>query len=791
MASVAICPHCYLQLVVPDGIEPDELVECPTCAKEFDIARAVLRAIPEVVRRPKSEVAEPVTEAAAAHAHELTIADTEEEVQVDEVLEIAADDKLSQEPDVIEEIKSHIERELAGRDLLPETSAALPLEEPVAETDDSLESPEGSTPDFMAESVLLDEWHRPTVRIHDLTTSDTRPIRITPQAHDPADAEDSIDDLEDDVVGDDVVEELEDELVIAAVPPEALPPHEELPLAAEFPLAAADTTVDEQLESIDEEPEFIDERLDADEKHLEPVAAQLESFDDELNPADDRLESAEDQLESPDYELDDQLDQLDVEPAEPPAVRPGATTLADLMPRDDWMPRADEYAEREEAADAPGPSFDLPNVALTPNNGATIEFDSSMSLGPAAESEFELDQVDFDSTPDEEQLADEELLTEDEPIAYEELVSDEYQSDEYQSTLDEEPAEADAAVFAEPGESTLPATPFVLPGVPRPRKKRSVVRLLAGVALGGVVGTIGAFYALLWILGPDGDFLQVAQYLPSAVLPSSFHPTPAPRLVQSEPPVQTESTPAEPENIPATFTEEVKKPEEDATAAAPPASDDRYATEPSPLDEPKAEPIAEATTAPASKPLPIQGTAVSVDQLSSALAAAKSAEAGLTTGDLSDAAVRRTKGMSYAKLCDLAEAVTFVDRAQSPSEAEQLIDDSKQLFRAVLSDPHTRSEIDRIATIWITSPHRRHGGVFLAGTLSGGEIAGDVYQYQLETEDHSTLTLLSAEPLDPAVESSLNPAGIVGSIIDHPAGVTGYTGTADRAIWVTQAIPLE
>jgi len=78
MASVAICPHCYLQLVVPDGIEPDERVECPTCAKEFGLGQAVLRAIPEVVRRS------PATSPAESIADEIVI---DEVVEINEELE--------------------------------------------------------------------------------------------------------------------------------------------------------------------------------------------------------------------------------------------------------------------------------------------------------------------------------------------------------------------------------------------------------------------------------------------------------------------------------------------------------------------------------------------------------------------------------------------------------------------------------------------------------------------------------------------------------------------------------
>ena len=83
--------------------------------------------------------------------------------------------------------------------------------------------------------------------------------------------------------------------------------------------------------------------------------------------------------------------------------------------------------------------------------------------------------------------------------------------------------------------------------------------------------------------------------------------------------------------------------------------DDRYGSEPSPLDEPAAEPIADVTSTTAVAPLPLRGPTFTVEQLATALEAGKAAQAGLVTGDLSDASVRRTKGMSYAKLCDLAE----------------------------------------------------------------------------------------------------------------------------------------
>ena len=76
--------------------------------------------------------------------------------------------------------------------------------------------------------------------------------------------------------------------------------------------------------------------------------------------------------------------------------------------------------------------------------------------------------------------------------------------------------------------------------------------------------------------------------------------------------------------------------------------------------------------------------------------------------------------------------------------------------------------------------------------MSGGQIAGDVYEYELTTDAGDKLTLLMQEPLDPSVEGSHHPIGVVGSISDDPAkDISGYNGPAKRAVWVTRTIPLD
>ena len=128
MASVAICPHCYLQLVVPDGLEPDERVECPTCAKEFGLNQAVLRAIPEVVRRPASK---PSVQLRRQSARQTTTCSIPQWRSKNEEIVVASDG--GRESEVIEQIKAQIDAEIAADRLPAGTNTMLPLSLPADE----------------------------------------------------------------------------------------------------------------------------------------------------------------------------------------------------------------------------------------------------------------------------------------------------------------------------------------------------------------------------------------------------------------------------------------------------------------------------------------------------------------------------------------------------------------------------------------------------------------------------------------------------------------------------------
>ena len=363
----------------------------PNMPKEFGIDQAVVRAIPEVVRRKLA-----ASERAAV-----------EPVSEETNIEVAADAVEPDGTDILEQIKARIDREIAAGNLLPGMSTSLSLETPNG-LDDLASQP-------LAESELLDEWHRPTVRVHDLTSGED----TTLADHDSADEE--------------VVET--DEQVIEA-----------------------------------------NDDVETNEDSVEPIVAESASISEYFADAD---AGPENELAEQVHDETPAVDELAPESVEPlvqsPKVSPSAKTLADLMPPISYEPL------HEEADDVPGPSFELPNVPLTPPNSATVEFDPSMTFGPAAESEFELDQVDFESSPMDDSATDEFATESTDGFAAE---ASEDSATEY--------ADTDEPVFREPNSSPIAETPFVLPGLPRPRKKRSVARTLVGAALGGLAGSIRA-----------------------------------------------------------------------------------------------------------------------------------------------------------------------------------------------------------------------------------------------------------------------------------------------------------
>jgi hypothetical protein len=343
------------------------------------------------------------------------------------------------------------------------------------------------------------------------------------------------------------------------------------------------------------------------------------------------------------------------------------------------------------------------------------------------------------------------------------------------------------------------------------------LRTIVGSGVAGLLGLAVGYLALLWMLGPTGDVLNAARWLPPAILPASLREPPQ---LASRPPAdmqgQAEQRPTS-DVVNANASETLPAPGESRerqasfeTPAAPAGAGDtraqlgeRYAKrpaepaapivvprEPSRIEEP-------AATAPSGdNRLPQQSMTItgaptySIEQFDAALRAARDAQPGLLAGELDDKTVQHTKGLSFGKLCELAETATFIDPSQS-SAAAPTTSAAETLFKDTLADPRIRREVARIVPIWIGSAHRRHGGVFFAGSIVGRNEHGAMTECQVDLGAGTTLSVL-APPAQISRAGFSRNVIVVGSLIDKPAErIAGYSTAAPQVVWASSLIPLE
>jgi hypothetical protein len=230
---------------------------------------------------------------------------------------------------------------------------------------------------------------------------------------------------------------------------------------------------------------------------------------------------------------------------------------------------------------------------------------------------------------------------------------------------------------------------------------------------------------------------------------------------------------------------------EPPAATKPPEPTKPAPTEPALLEPPPAAPVAK--DAAPHETVKVSGApSFSTQDLSESLEMAKTAKDGLMKGSLSDGRdVQRAKGYSYSILADLAQKVLFTDPSSSP-DVTKLDAEADAIFRQVLADPHTREEVAQITPMWIASPHRRQGGVFFAGSVTGRDAKGSVTEQSIDLGGGKSLTVLMPTAAGEAAKTPASPVAVVGWIVDKPAEhVPGYTGSASQAIFSTKLIPLE
>ena len=166
---------------------------------------------------------------------------------------------------------------------------------------------------------------------------------------------------------------------------------------------------------------------------------------------------------------------------------------------------------------------------------------------------------------------------------------------------------------------------------------------------------------------------------------------------------------------------------------------------------------------------------------------ARQAAPGLMAGRFSDVSTRQTKGGSYARLANLAHAITFAPEDAEPS----LTYEAGQVFPLLFKLKRHRQEIAMIADAWWQSKKRKHGGIFFSGQFDQGVRQGSVMEYNVKLPTGKEIIIVTREPL-PASLTQASSIGLVGVGLTKPASrIDGYTGESAMVVWSNNFFPID
>jgi hypothetical protein len=414
------------------------------------------------------------------------------------------------------------------------------------------------------------------------------------------------------------------------------------------------------------------------------------------------------------------------------------------------------------------------------------------------------------------EFAAEDDAVEDETIRFEPQRRREW--DEEAATEDEEAEETVAYADEESADEDEYAT-LDLEAARLPRRRASGVRSLVGIVGGGVIGIVGGAYILLW-LRPELDLLNMAQWAPSAILPSSAQSSPESNLADQgalPPPapvgqLDAEDGSAEPA-LPTTSTIAIAEPStvsleqpaeqepaavgENELAAAPPAEPATIHEDAAVITASAVEPLNKISQAPVvASPIaeakhwpttPIVGQLrapkfYSLAELDATLPGADAAHRGFLAGDLSRKDDISSMGQAYIELCKLAEQFTLTDPDEYGNELITKQMNAKNIFRGVVGDPARRNDLAMIAGRWLQHAGRSNQGVVILGKVTDLEAQGLWTEYTIETPlgDSSAVSkvLMEGVPF-----KSGSDVAVVGTIVSDPRkAIDGYAGEAQQVI---------
>jgi hypothetical protein len=310
--------------------------------------------------------------------------------------------------------------------------------------------------------------------------------------------------------------------------------------------------------------------------------------------------------------------------------------------------------------------------------------------------------------------------------------------------------------------------------VMQPHNRPSAIGQLAGILLGGAMGMVVGYWILNYLGGPRFDFLHV----------------PLPLVPHTQ--AAREALPPSPQPAPARALMEEEEPPPRQPASMPPAS--------APADTAPGPPM--SSPAPSSAPT---FPSYSADQLAEALSAAHAAagcENCQSTGFIQKTPqdrqscpvcggkpARRINADVYAKLCQLAEAITFVELDAGDPQFSHRKQSAEQVFLWAASDRQKQAALGRMTSHLLANRQRKQSGILLAGTVQASGQTGDYFWTRLVLFGlPEEVTVVASAPLRFKPQSRLL---LAGSIIDDPRQrLPGYSGIAPQVVFGGLPIPL-
>ncbi len=354
----------------------------------------------------------------------------------------------------------------------------------------------------------------------------------------------------------------------------------------------------------------------------------------------------------------------------------------------------------------------------------------------------------------------------------------------------------------------------------------------AGMAFGGVLGLAIGYYVLLWIGGPQADFLELRAKLPGWMMPpdkgNRDDDRRGPRrrgiaerslgdlLHESdetasnavpEQVAAAEVAPDVSDAVPASFEQESGLPAQPSPVRAENPSSNLQAATVVP-------PATAGLESPATAQVGPRGfSAYSMDDLEAALAKAGAAlgceqchatgyllrEPPTGSGDDRFAAPepRRVRcdrcggkpmpgltSEAFDQLCQLADAVTFARLGADEAGRARLRQQIQAALLRVGEDRGKTQIVGRLAGSRLENSQRRSNGIILAGTVQELGQSGPLYSIKLVLfgVPKSVVVLSQQAPEPPLAQHDR--VLILGSIVDSPIkNLAGYSGSLNQVVW--------